>query len=188
MFSSWAILSFSYFTLRPINSILGFTKETLVAVITNRERRKCWRQHFCKRSNKPEHPRASTSDDVECFFSMMRNAIGLNITAKQVKFGFRKVCTEFSKRPDPDLPFLYRTFSHSQYSEGPLPDFNQPKTKKKRKSRKVPRHERPVAFALRRATQPMHGSISVWAQFHNPPINLPPPPAAIQHTCEHSFR
>jgi len=156
-------------------------------VITNVEGREWRRRHICERSNKPEHPRASTSDDVECFFSMMRDAIGLNFTAKQVKFGFRKVCTEFSKRLDPDLPFFYHTSSHSRYSEGPLPDFNQPTTKKKRKSRKVPRREQPVAFALRRATLPVHGSISVRAQFHNRPINLPPPPAAIQHTCEHSY-
>ncbi len=56
-------------------------------------------------NRKVEHPRASTSDDVECFFSVMRDSIGRNFTTKQVKFGFRKVCAEYSVHLDPDLPF-----------------------------------------------------------------------------------
>ena len=27
---------------------------------------------------KPEHPRASTTDDVECFFSVLRDLLGKN--------------------------------------------------------------------------------------------------------------
>ena len=63
-----------------LNNVLGFSKETLVALITTME--------WCRRLNylgKPEHPRASTSDDVECFFSMMRDALGQNFTTKEVK-------------------------------------------------------------------------------------------------------
>ena len=52
---------------RPISDVLGFSKETLVAVVVNIEGRE-WR----RRMHKSEHPRASTSDDVKCFFSMMR--------------------------------------------------------------------------------------------------------------------
>ena len=63
------------------------------------------------------------SDDAECFFSVMRDAIGQNFTTKQVKYGFRKVCTEFMKQLDPDLPFYYHTSSHTRYSEGRLPDY-----------------------------------------------------------------
>lgn len=115
------------------------------------------------------------------------DTIGLNFTAKQVTFGFRKMCTEFNKRLDPNLPYFYHTSSHTRYSEGPLPDFSQATTKKRRKSRKVPRREQPVAFTLQRATLPVHGSISVQTQFHNQPIDLPLPPTALQHVLEHSY-
>ena len=32
----------------------------------------------------PEHPRASTSDDVECFFSVLRDMVGKDFTHKEV--------------------------------------------------------------------------------------------------------
>ena len=32
----------------------------------------------------PEHPRASTSDDVECFFSVLRDMVGKDFTRKEV--------------------------------------------------------------------------------------------------------
>ena len=31
-----------------------------------------------------EHPRASTSDDVECFFSVLRDVVGKDFTHKKV--------------------------------------------------------------------------------------------------------
>ena len=45
----------------------------------------------------PEHPRASTTDDIECFFSMMRDFVVQHFTVKQVQYEFRKLCLEFSK-------------------------------------------------------------------------------------------
>ena len=89
---------------RPINNILGFSRETLVAVTTNIEGREWRRRMMNERGNNAEHPRASTSD------GFMRDAIGQNITVKQVKYGFRKVCMEFMKRLDPDLPYYYQNF------------------------------------------------------------------------------
>ena len=112
-----------------------------MAVITNIEGREWRRRHATGRGNQPEHPRASTSDDVECLFSMMRDAIGLNFTAKQVKLGMRKVLVEFSKRLDPDLPYHYHTSSHTRYSEGSLPSFSEPSKKNRKKARRVPRRE-----------------------------------------------
>ena len=112
-----------------------------MAVITNIEGREWRRRHATGRGNQPEHPRASTSDDVECLFSMMRDAIGLNFTAKQVKLGMRKVLVEFSKRLDPDLPYYYHTSSHTRYSEGPLPSFSEPSKKNRKKARRVSRRE-----------------------------------------------
>ena len=79
------------------------------------------------------HPRASSTDDVECFFSMVRDAIGRNFTTKEVKFEICKVFTEFAKRVDPDLPFYYHTSSHTRYYEGPLPQFDQPSRRNQKK-------------------------------------------------------
>ena len=136
---------------------------------------------------KPEHPHASTSDDVECYFSMMRDAIGQSFTAKQVQYGFRNVTLEFVKCLNPDLPFYYHTSSHTRYSEGPLPDFNQASAKLKRKGRRLPRRELFGASSSRRATLPVQGSLSVRTQFHNHPLELPPPPTASITVVEHSY-
>ena len=77
---------------RSPNNILGCSKETTLALVTNRifEGHQWHRQNVCNQGIKPEHPRASSTDDVECFFSMMRDSIGSNFKVKQVKFGIRK--------------------------------------------------------------------------------------------------
>lgn len=147
------------------------------------EGREWRRRHATDSSNGSEHSRASTSDDVECLFSIMRDAIGLNFTAKQVKLGLRKVLTEFSKWLDPDLPFYYHTSSHTRYSEGPLPSFSEP-SKKEEKSKKG---------AKARATHCIHVTACntacslIRTQYHNHPIDLPPPPTAPQQMYEHSY-
>ncbi len=93
-----------------------------------------------------------------------------------MKNGFRKVCNEFMKRLDSDLPFYYHTSSHTRFYEGPLIEFDKPKSKEKRKGRHIPRREQSAAFAPRRATMPVRGSVSTRVKFHNLPIELPPPP------------
>ena len=155
----------------------------MAAVITNIEGREWVRR--LNLDGAPEHPRASTSDDVECFFSMLRDAIGLNFTTKQVFYSFRKVTLEFTKRLDPDLPFYYHTSSHTRYHEGPLANFNEA-TGKKQKLGRAPRREVRAAFASRRAMLPVQGSLSIRTQFHNRPLDLPPPPATNTQT-EHSY-
>ena len=84
------------YTYRDVTRICGFTKETLMAV-TNIESREWRRRGITSAQLHPEHPRASTSDDCECFFSVMRDNIGKNFTLKEVKVNFRKVCMEFGK-------------------------------------------------------------------------------------------
>ena len=164
---------------------MGFSRETLVAMITNIEGRE-WHRRDCSNEKRIlEHPRASSTDDVECFFSMMRDIIGQNFTVKQVKFGIRKVFGEFMKRVDPDLPFYYHTSSHTRYHEGPLPSFDQPA--KKKSIKRVPRREQPTAFGPRRATMPVRGSLSVRPKFHNVPLELPPPPTSPIVLYEHSY-
>lgn len=66
--------------------MLGFSRETLVAVITNILGRQFCRVH----GTLPEHPRAS---GAECLFSMLRESVGENFTSKEVKCAFRKVCS-----------------------------------------------------------------------------------------------
>ncbi len=169
---------------RSISGVIGFSRETLVALITNIEGREHRRREMGRGL---EHPRASSTDDVECFFSMMRDAIGRNFTTKEMKYGFRKVCIEFNKRIDPDLQFFYHTSCHSRYHEGPQKDFSKPKKKPPRKSKRVPRREQPSAFGLRRATLPVRGSLSVRPKFHNQPLELPPPPSFPVYISEHSY-
>lgn len=41
----------------------------------------------------PEHPRCSTTDDVECFFSVLRDVVGKDFTLKQVRMYFQ-CCVE----------------------------------------------------------------------------------------------
>ena len=69
---------------RPLDRVRGFTRETLIGVCASIETRQ-WRYTF-KSANQlpPEHPRSSTTDDVECFFSVLRDCVGKNFTLKQV--------------------------------------------------------------------------------------------------------
>ena len=48
------------------------TRETIIALTTNIESRE-WRR---REGIEPEHPRVSTTDDVECLFSIMRDLVG----------------------------------------------------------------------------------------------------------------
>lgn len=94
---------------------------------------------------------------------------------------------EYSKRLDPELTFYYHTSSHNRYSEGPLPEFSQVQRRRKRKHTRAPVREQPAAFASRRAMLPVHGSLGVRAQFHNQPLDLPPPPTVGINISEHSY-
>ena len=70
----------------PIKNVRGLTRETLVAVTADIETR-LWRSKFLSsQGHPPEHPRSSTTDDIECFFSVLRDTVGKNFTLKQVSF------------------------------------------------------------------------------------------------------
>ena len=71
-------------TFRNVNGVRGFSRETLIALAANIESRE-WRREFNVKHNiPPEHPRGSTTDDVECFFSVLRNTVGKDFTLKEV--------------------------------------------------------------------------------------------------------
>lgn len=171
---------------RSVNNILGFSRETLAAVTTNIEGQE-WRRRQINEQRPAVHPRSGTSDDVECFFSVLRDAVGKNFTTKQVKYSFRKVCLEFTKRLDENLPYYYHTSTHTRFQEGQLEDFNKKSQCPKRKSNRPPRREQPAAFVSRRATMPVRGSLSIRPKFHNLPVELPPLPSVQIHLSDHSY-
>ena len=139
---------------RDVSGIRGFSRETLVALVANIESRE-WRRRYLESKQLPEeHPRASTTDDVEC---ILRDSVGKDFTLKevchflflwntiqlhfpQVLYGWRKVTSEFMKRLDPDLPFFYFTSSHTRFYEGEMPKFSEPPSRQ-HKPRRAPRRE-----------------------------------------------
>jgi hypothetical protein len=50
--------------------------------------------------------------------------IGNHFTCKAVLLEWRKICIEFSKRLDRDLPFYYYTSIHERFYEGQRTSFN----------------------------------------------------------------
>ena len=69
---------------RSVSGIRGLTRECLIAVTADIETRN-YRQLFNRNHGiPPEHPRSSTTDDVECFFSVLRDIVGKDFTLKQV--------------------------------------------------------------------------------------------------------
>lgn len=104
--------------LRLSTKIRGFTRETLIALTTTIESREGETECY------NYHPRASNTDDVECFFSVLRSIIGNHFTTKDVKFAWRKFCIEFSKRLDKNLPYYYYTSKQERFIEGDRPSFD----------------------------------------------------------------
>lgn len=137
-----------------------------------------------------EHPRASTTDDVECFFSVFRDLLGKNFTVKKVQYEWRKICEEFYKRMDPQLPYYYHTSAHDRFYEGPRPDFDEVNTRSSQNPRhqRISRKDRVGLLAPGRASMPTSGALSTRMTFHNLPIELPPPPNAPRTaTMDHSY-
>ena len=175
------------FTHREINNVRGFSRETLLALTTTIESREWMRRKYAMEGRTPEHPRASSTDDVECFFSQLRSMIGSHFTVKEVKYAWRKICSEFSKRLDRQLSFFYYTSKHECFVEGDRHGFNvyqQPKSNPRHQ--RVNRREQPGNLAVGRATMVMTGAKSLRRQFHSLPVP-PPPGCAAQHLTEHSY-
>ena len=57
-----------------------------MALTTTIESREWMRRKYAMEGRPPEHPRASSTDDVECFFSQLRSMIGSHFTVKEVKY------------------------------------------------------------------------------------------------------
>ena len=166
---------------RKVN-VLGLTRETVYALTTGIESIE-WRR---RSSTQQENPRSGTTDDVECIFSIMRDIIGKHFTLRQVRYAWRKICVEFSKRLDPDLRYYYFTSSHDRFFEGERPGFDEPPTKRQSSGRSR-RREQPGHLMIGRATLPQPGSRSTRMTFHNLPLELPPPPGTSSHISDHTY-
>ena len=107
-------------------------------------------------------------------------------------FEWRKVCQEFSKRIDSDLPFFYYTSTHDRFYEGEREDFDKYKRPKSNpREQRVRAREQPSNLAVGRATLIQSGAKSIRREYHNLPVELPPPPtASIQQVIasEHSYQ
>ncbi len=70
---------------RDVSRVQGMTREVLIALIADIESRN-WREVFnLSNGIAVEHPRSSTTDDIECFFSI---TVGKAFTLKQVNKQF----------------------------------------------------------------------------------------------------
>jgi len=69
---------------RNVDRIRGFSRETLIALAANIETREWRREYNNNNGIPPEHPRASSSDDVECFFGVLRDTVGKDFTLNEV--------------------------------------------------------------------------------------------------------
>lgn len=76
---------------RPTKGVLGFTRETVIALTTNIE--SC--EYVCRNHHHPEHPRASTTDDVECLFIIMRDLAGKHFTVRTWKYNGEKYAQSY---------------------------------------------------------------------------------------------
>ena len=75
---------------RPTHSIRGLTQDTLIEVTANidlQEQRRMRNETI----GWEEHPRASSTDDVETFFSVSRRIIGQTFTLQDFKYKWRKL-------------------------------------------------------------------------------------------------
>ncbi len=164
----------------------GFTRQVLVALVAHVETAEFRRIELLNEGRPLENPRASTTDDVECFFSVARDVVGKNFTLKQVQLAWRKICLEFEKRVNPNLPYYYFTSSHDRFYEGRRPNFED-NPKKAKKSQRMPVMESSVVFKSGRASMPVNRSLNIRAQFHNIPAVIPPPPSVPVQLDEHSY-
>lgn len=161
--------------LRRIKGIQAFTREIIVALIANCESLELRRKEYVARSLPPEHPRASSSDDVEGFISILHDQLGDVFDHKSFLQQQPKIQNEFTKRIDPDLPFFYWTGHKHRFTMDPLPSFNKSSGEEERLDKvKLSRRSDPGVFVANRASLPQRNSLTARASFHRAAEKLPP--------------
>ena len=163
---------------RPVKGVRGFSRETVTAILTNVESQEYRRRQTAECHEMPEHPRASSSDDVECFFSILHSQLGQNYDLKAIQSRWRVICNEFAKKLDTDLPFYYYTSDKNRYRIEDLPSFDNPTAdgRSRLDFLRPSRREDIGQMVVGRATMPVRGARTVRQMFHNIPAALPQPP------------
>lgn len=166
-------------SIRPVKGICGLTREVVIGLVANLESRSLRRVENVQRGIQPEHPRSSSTDDVEGFISLLHEMLGPIFDIKQFNSQQPKILNEFRKRIDGDLGFFYWTGAKTRYNDAELPSFNEPSgpgVKERLDQVQVSRRGDPGVFVANRASLPQRGQLTARAQFHRAPVALPPLP------------
>ncbi len=145
--------------------------------MANLESREIRRMEYEERGLPPEHPRASSSDDCECLFSLMHEMLGDIFDMKQFHDCQAKIFGEFAKRCDPNLKFYYWTGAKERFCEFDLPSFNTPSGEgvlERLDKVRLSKRGDPGVFVGNRASLPQKGELTARAKFHKAPVELPP--------------
>ncbi|XP_063448946.1 uncharacterized protein LOC134728306 isoform X2 [Mytilus trossulus] len=174
------IYNFLYIDInRPMENLRGFTRETFIDITANIESQE-HRRRQNNLMNYPEHPRASTTDDVECFFSMTRRQLGDTFTLKEFKSGWRKIVREFCKRLDPNIPFYYWTQNERFKLEHASFDKDNGQDKRLHVVRHNQREDSNI-FTAGRSFLPARNKPSIRQRLFRLDVGLPPVPENLQH-------
>jgi hypothetical protein len=160
-----------------LKGICGLTREIIVGLIANLESRRLREEEYKERSLQPEHPRASSSDDVENFISLLHEMLNDIFDLKRFYSEQNKILNEFNKRIDKELQFYYWTGSKTRFSEFELPSFDEPSGSgiiERLDNVHLSRRGDPGVFVANRASLPQKGQLTVRVKFHRAPIALPP--------------
>lgn len=84
--------------LRPIKGIQGFTREIVVALVANCESLELQIEEYQDRGLSPEHPCASSTDDVEGFNTLLHDQLGDVFDHKAFLSQQPKTVNEFSEK------------------------------------------------------------------------------------------
>jgi hypothetical protein len=80
---------------------------------------------YRSRCLQPQHPRSSSTDDVESFIALLHKMLGSIFGPKQFYSELFKILNEYKKRIDTELPFFYWTGLKTGYKDYGLPSFNE---------------------------------------------------------------
>ena len=97
---------------------------------------------------------------------------------------WRQICNDFSKWIDKDLPFIITPLQMRDTMKA------KGQTSINPRHQRVRTREQPGNLAMGRATFIQAGSKSIRRQFHNLPVELPPPPESsyrVNIKAEHSY-
>ena len=160
-----------------MKGICGFTREIIVGLVANLESRHLREIEYRTRCLQPEHPRSSSTDDVESFIALLHEMLGPIFDPKQFYSELPKILNEYKKRIDTDLSFFYWTGSKTRYKDYELPSFNLPSAQgvvERLDQVHLSRRGDPGVFVANRASLPQKGQLTARAKFHRAPVALPP--------------